>query len=315
MEVAEYARTASLPAFMGNSYELFEGRIAGKRCILLVAGDDHGTPSQVAKHMDLISDGDNAIPILVAESIHSHIRDRLIGYGIPFIVPGNQFYVPELGVDLRERVRSARTRIKDGLYPSAQAVLFHHLLRLDDDVTTPKRLATSLRCTNMTIGRAFDNLVALKLAKTERRGRERRIEFRQDRRELFNDAIPHLVSPVRKERYIRGDRESLVRHTGRGYLQLAGEGALAVRTNLSGPLVEAYAVAYEGWKIASNAQGFEETKDPRVADFILETWHYDPETLSVRPEVDPLSLYAQFHSHGDPRVEMAAEQLLETIEW
>ena len=315
LEVVECGRAASLPAFMGNLYQLHEGSISGRRCILLVAGDDHGTPTQIAKHMDLVrDDGDDAIPILVAPSMNSHIRDRLIAHGTPFIVPGNQFYVPELGMDLRERFRGVRTRKPDGLYPTAQAVLFHHLLRPNEDATTPKLLATRLRCTDMTIGRAFDNLITLKLAKTEKRGRERHIVFPPDRRGLFNDALPHLRSPVRKERYIRGDRNSLAMHIGGGPLQLAGESALAMRSNLSDPPVEAYAIGYEAWNAASKAQDISET-DPRDADYILETWHYDPLSLSLGSVVDPLSLYAQFHNHGYPRITLAAEQLLETVPW
>lgn len=314
LEVAEYGRAASLPAFMDNIYGLYEGRISGRRCILLVAGDDHGTPAAIAKHLALVRDGDDALPIFVVPSLDSHIRDRLIGQGIPFIVPGNQFYVPELGMDLREHFRGVRAWRPDVLPPTAQALLFHHLLRLNEDGTTPKRLADCLRCTEMTIGRAFDSLVAMKLANTEKRGRERHIVFRPDKRGLLNDATPYLRSPVRKERYIRGDRDSLARLIGQGPLQLAGESALAARSNLSDPPVEAYAVAYEVWKTASKLQDLVET-DPRTADFVLETWRYDPLALSHGSAVDPLSLYAQFNRHGDPRVEMAAEQLLENIEW
>ena len=311
--VAEYGRVGDLPAFMESTYEFHECRIAGRRCVLLVAGDDHATPAQIAKHLDLVRD-DDATTILVAPSLNSHIRDRLIGNGIPFIVPGNQFYVPELGMDLRERFRGKRSRTRDALYPSAQAILFHHLLRLDNDATTARRLASRLRCTPMTVGRAFDNLVAMKLAKTEMHGRERHIVFPDDRQKLFNDALPHLRSPVRKERYILDDRNALALQIGQGSLQKAGESALALRSDLSTPPVESYAIGYEVWNTASRTQDIVET-DPGGAVFILETWHYDPLSLSIRPVVDPLSLYAQFHSHDDPEIQSAVGQLLKGIEW
>ena len=310
---AERRSMAGLPSFMELIYASFDGRILGRQCVLLVAKAEIGTPAEIAKHIDLVSESADAIGILVAPAMNSDRRDRLIGQGTPFIVPGNQFYVPELGMDLRERFRNARARNRDGLSPTAQAVLFHHLLRLGPGETTPRLLSDRLNCTNMTIGRAFDNLVDMKLVTTEKRGRERHIVFNIDRRELFETAIPHLRSPVRKTRYIRGDSASLKQYTGQVCLQLAGESALAELSNLSAPPVVAYAIAYDGWKTASKTEGFTET-EPSLADFILETWHYDPETLS-NSHVDPLSLYAQFHGHGDPRVESAAEELLERIEW
>ena len=43
----------------------------------------------------------------------------------------------------------------------------------------------------------------------------------------------------------------------------------------------------------------------------VETWSYDPVTLSTGYTVDPLSLYAQFRDHRAERVSMAAERLLD----
>ena len=94
----------------------------------------------------------------------------------------------------------------------------------------------------------------------------------------------------------------------------AGENALAELTDLSPPRIDTYAVAAGDWKAVAETGGFVETNEYDT-DFIVETWSYDPAGLSDGPVVDPLSLYAQFKDHGDERVAMAVEQLLEKALW
>ena len=71
------------------------------------------------------------------------------------------------------------------------------MLRLDEFATTPSAIAERLRYSPMSVGRAFDDLVALGLAKTEKHGKERHVYFNVDRRELMDAARPLLRSPVR----------------------------------------------------------------------------------------------------------------------
>ena len=115
-----------------------------------------------------------------------------------------------------------------GLSPAAQAVLFHRLLRLNEAATTPSLIATQLRYSAMSIGRAFDELVSAGLAGSERYGKERHIRFEAEGRKLFNASHNLLRSPVRTEKFIRND------HTAPA-LKHGGEGALAKLTDLSPP--------------------------------------------------------------------------------
>src|SRR5436190_285935 len=78
--------------------------------------------------------------VFAAASVTAHNRSRLIGQRIGFIVPGNQLYIPELAMDLREHFRASKSRHADGLSPAAQAVLFHHILHLDLNATTPSAI-------------------------------------------------------------------------------------------------------------------------------------------------------------------------------
>ena len=298
----------NLSSFLSRTYRICDGRIAGKRCVFLVTKEHSAKPSDIAKHAGLVRAAVDAIVVFVAPALSPHRRARLIRHGVAFVVPGNQLYIPDLAIDLREHFRARRKLRVGSLSPAAQAILFHRLLRLDEAATTPSLIATPLRYSAMSIGRAFDELVDMGLAHTERRGKERHLRFKAEGRPLFDAARELLRSPVRTEKFVYHASAEV------GTLQRAGETALAELTVLSPPPLRTFAVAARGWKKTADDFGLFET-DPDEAECIVETWTYDPAGLSGAPIVDPLSLYTQFRGHPDERVSMAAERLLEGIAW
>ena len=288
-------------------YRVCVGRIAGRRCVFLVTKDHSATPSDIAKHLGLVRATVDAIVVFVAPALSPHNRARLIRYRVPFVVPGNQLYIPDLAIDLREHFRARKQRRVGSLSPAAQAILFHRLLRLGEAATTPSLLAKPLHYSAMSIGRAFDELADTGLAQTERHGKERHLRFKAEGRPLFDAARDLLRSPVRAEKSISPVR-------GFGALKRAGESALAELTDLSPPPLDTFAVAASDWKETAVTCGLLET-DRDDADGIVETWAYDPAGLSRAHIVDRLSLYVQFRDHRDERVSMAAERLLEDLGW
>jgi DNA-binding MarR family transcriptional regulator len=302
-----FETTRSLPSFIGRTYTLYEGRILGRHCVIVAKLDDTGTPADIAKHIDIVRNATHATVVFATMTMSAHNRSRLIGQGVPFIVPGNQLYIPDLAIDLREHFRAPRHRQADGLSPAAQAVLFHHILYRDRNVTTPSLLAERLHYSAMSIGRAFDDLVATGLAETVRHGKERHIHFKAEARPLLEEATSLLRSPVRSLKFVRGDAYG-------AHLKLAGETALSHLTELASPRIDTFAVAASDWKAISQTVALAET-DRDEANCIIETWSYDPAALSDTHTVDVLSLYAQFRDHRDERVAMAAERLLENLSW
>lgn len=307
VRVDEIEGTISVPNFLERSYRFYKARIVGRQCVLIAARENVATPADIAKHVSLVRSAVDTIVIFAAPSLSAHNRSRLIAQGVAFVVPGNQLYIPELAMDLREYFRAPKPRGAEGLSPAAQAVLFHYLLRLGEYATTPSAIAERLRYSAMSIGRAFDDLVAVRLAKCEKRGKERHIYFNADRRELMESARPLLRSPVRSVKHVRNDRPV-------SNLKLAGETALAKLTDLTPPRTETFAVVASDWKAIAETFDLIEV-DEFEETFTVETWSYDPAGLSDGPVVDPLSLYIQFRDHRDERISMAAERLLENVIW
>jgi DNA-binding MarR family transcriptional regulator len=299
------AATAKLPAFLTQRYRLVQGEILGRPCILmLVAGTHDDTPATIAKHYDLLrrQSPERAV-ILVAERLSNHNRHRLISHHVPFIIPGNQLFVPQLAVDLREHFRSERDAPTDGLTPTAQLIALAALMGRIGPETTPSELASQFRYSPMSMGRALTELEAFELAETEAAGRFRRVRFTLQREELWSRARPYLRSPVRKRRRVRRPPEGIE-------LPLAGEAALAEKTDLSFPRIETRAMAASEWKAIAARYDLNQPVRWDEPIIELESWAYDPLLLGGADVVDIISLWLSLPESTDERVEAAKDALL-----
>ena len=115
-----------LQVFIGSAYTFFEAHIVGYPCLLMLSGSETDTPSNIAKQVRLVEDATDRIIIVGVSALSARELSRLVNQGIAFVVPGNQFYIPALGMGLREHYRAKRIRSAGRLSPAVQAVLFHH---------------------------------------------------------------------------------------------------------------------------------------------------------------------------------------------
>ncbi|MBK1724539.1 hypothetical protein [Thiocystis violacea] len=302
------ATSAKLPAFLTQRYVLVEGEILGRPCILMLGTRLHDeTPATIAKHRDVIRrQSPERMVILVTERLSNHNRHRLIAQHVPFIVPGNQLFVPELAVDLREHFRSARDTPADGLAPAAQLIVLAVLMGRIGPETTPSELASQFHYSAMSMSRAINEIEAFELADTEVAGRFRHVRFTLPREALWSRALPQLRSPVRKRRRVRRPPQGLV-------LPLAGETALAEKTDLSFPRMETRAIAASEWKGLATRYDLDQPMNWDDPVIELETWTYDPLLLGSENVVDTISLYLSLPDSTDDRIGSAKEALLRQV--
>jgi DNA-binding MarR family transcriptional regulator len=292
-----------LPFLLHDRYRYFAATVLNTRCIFMVAAPPPEAPTVLAKHHALAASAfGDAVVILLLNAIGARLRRALMAHHVPFVVPHNQLYAPELAIDLRERFRKAAKPVP-ALSPSAQIIVLSRLRRRDIDGETPTRLAKVLRTTAMSMSRAFDELEACGLADIAQVGKERRIMLTADRRALWDKAQPLLRSPVRKRRDIENAQ-------GRLDAVFAGGTALAHYTSLSGPGLT-YAVSARDWKYVASQAKLAELDAPSLGSFVIETWAYDPRSLSETEYADPVSLYLSVRDDTDERVRIAAQDLLE----
>lgn len=313
----------SLPFYLQGPYSYSMGELFGRPCLLmLVRGPRGETPGLVRKHWELVSQRFDGDVIYTAEAIASYNRNRLIVQRVPFLVPGNQLFLPPLGVDLREYFRPGRQAEVTHLSPAAQVVLLREILHRDCSGMPAKDLAGMLGYSSMTITRAINELTSLELAMAIKAGREKHLRFELSGRSLWDAARPVLRSPVTKRVRV------VVR--GRGPFgtatmgPIAGESALAHYTDIADAAISQRTITSEALAALARSQDvhvlatqadYKRTYLREDRDVIeLELWAYNPDAISDgEPWVDPLSLWLSLESCGDERIEMACEALLEQV--
>lgn len=309
VEARAWGGADRLPVFLGRGYdftELFIGRMA---CLVMSAHDAAGPrPSDLEKHVRQVQNVYEGPVAFASSSMSSTFRDRLIEANVPFIVPGNQLYLPDFAIDLREHFRSPAPPKRDQMAPATQAVFFHYLLNPEDWPMPVNELADHLGYSAMTVGRAFDELAGFSLGQIQRSGRVKLLRFRSDSRTLIDSAKTLLTTPVLREHRVRWRRNPEP-------LQLGGLSALGELTMIDAEELRCYAVSQHEAKRLKGDRAYEEVDAYVEAEARVEVWRYDPRSLSQDRTVDPLSLYAQFWDDPDERVSGAAYDILEELEW
>jgi DNA-binding MarR family transcriptional regulator len=292
-----------LQYFLTDAYGFNAVTIDGAKCLFVKPKDKLASVPAVKKQLGLIAEQTGLIPVLDAPALNAKQRKALIAARIPFVVDGNQLYLPFLGAALSERYVNPPQKTET-LSPTAQLVLFRYLYQKKREMYI-SGLAELFGVSSMQITRAVKQLAALELVTTRKDGVQIVVAGTVNGKDLFDKAKSHLLNPVRKRFYV--DNDALPPN-----LPFAGETALGEYTMLAPPQTAVY--AYDG-KVG-DLQGTDTLVDPD-AQSLVELWRYSPTVLSARSGVaDPLSLWAAItneNENGDPRLEMAQDELLAGI--
>ena len=133
-----------LPHFLKEKYRFAQAELLGAQAIFVIdANPQEQSPATIRKHLDVLEAKQHAEFIYVREQVTAYNRKRLIEQKVPFIVPGNQMYLPMLAIDLREHFRRLRQE-STTFSPSTQVVVLHALLRDAGQVLIPTELAPRL---------------------------------------------------------------------------------------------------------------------------------------------------------------------------
>lgn len=300
-----------LPYFFGKMYNLNKISLSGRDIILAeYLNSSELKILQLDNHFRQLRKHFNLPVVLVAEELPSITRKRLIEKKISFIVPDKQLYLPDLMIDLRERVSKPMADTST-LLPSAQVIILYRILNRNENIEelTLKQLAVKINYSAMTISNAVDNLIYLKLGKVMGT-KEKYIRFNQSIPDLWNRALPLLVNPVFRRHYVDQLPENLD-------LLKAGETALPAYSNMNPGVQSYYAIEkskFYGYKKKRqwiNLNDYE-------GKYCLEVWKYDPAILTGGLSnncVDPLSLYLTLKEIDDERINMALDKIIKAYIW
>ncbi len=309
--INEWKGQNQAPYYLRDAFEFRELTLLGRTLLLAIEQRMRDTPPARIREQIVALERIAGMPVVyVTTALASYERKRLVQQKVPFIVPGNQLYLPELALDLREYFRQRATAPTVGFSPSTQAMLISALLRSPwDPLWQPGQQATTLGYTSMTVTRAVKELAEADIGEIRRKSRARLLYFAGEPAEVWNKARPFLRSPVKRT----------VQSFPSGSLNpsetpVAGLSALAQQTSLAEPQWPIRAITSRQWLSATRA-GLETSPHAQSGTVEWQVWTYDPALGRARDIVDPLSLTLSLERESDERVQLALEEMKERYPW
>lgn len=309
--VRAWPGSAKLPYFLQDAFDVRELTLLDRLILLAIEKRfDKPALASVRDQVDKLRQLAGMPVLYVTRTLASWERKRLLEYKVPFLVPGNQLYLPDLGIDLREVFRKPAAAPETALSPATQAVLITVLLRRPwRDQWQPAEVIRGLGYTAMTLSRAVGELTAAGIATVHTQGRARWLQMERGAAQTWEHAKPLLRSPVKRRVWVRPLPQWVLPHA-----KLAGVSALARDSMLADPPWPVHAVSPAQWKAATQA-GVETLPEPMPDAYEWELWHYDPALVPDSGAVDPFSLTLSLKDNTDERVQLALDELKERFPW
>jgi len=310
-KVRAWAGAGKLPYFLQEAFAIRELKLLDRQILLAIdQRADRPTLANVRAQIDKLRQLAGMPVVYVTRTLASYERKRLIEQKVPFLVPGNQLYLPDLGIDLREYFRKPTAAAQTTLSPATQAMLIAVLLRRPWRAEwQPAEVVGELGYTPMTLSRAVKELTAAGIATLRTEGRARWLHAERTAAQIWEHARPLLRSPVKRRVWVLLPAKSKPRP-----LRLAGLSALARFSMLTEPQWPTYAVGQAEWKAATQV-GFETLPEPIPGACEWEIWHYSPALVRDGDTVDPLSLTLSLQGNQDERVQLALDVLKGHFPW
>ena len=306
--VCEWAKREHLPQYLRGTYSYYSMNLLDRNIVLVVdTAEKEQSISNICKHLVKVRSHSNAEIVYVRCAVTSYNRKRLIEHGIPFIVPGNQMYLPMLGIDLREHHKRIKNK-REVFTPSTQVLVLYSILNKDYGVFTPGEMSNHLGYSAMTMTRSFDQLEAAGIGQHSREGKMRHLKLIPGGRQLWEETLSYMSSPVKSQLYTlpgEGIEEG----------KIAGESALANLTMISEPNNPVIALGSRRWKSIRQIQNIQTINFPEPGSLMVEIWKYPPDKLTQSGIVDPLSLFLSLREIQDERVQSALDQLMKGMQW
>jgi len=296
-----FQHSDELPLYLRSGYEFYVLKALNVQC-LLARPKEESNLAALRKHSVQLKALTGLDCVLCLEGVRIYTKEKMLLEGIPFVILGQQLYMPFLGIalsksGLRELPRAEKISF------STQRLLLTAMYQGWAQITLTET-AKALGMSKMSITRCFDELQAVGLPFVKSEGKMRRFVWEQGRRALWETARPFLKSPVSQEYHLGVEKDL-------DFMKLGGMSAICHYSMLSD---NAY-TTYAGFR--ETVKALELNKLPLVPEgetpaAIVQIIRYELKYQDL-VAIDPLTaiLTLTDEEQADPRVEAAIEEILE----
>lgn len=300
-DVSVYKNNDTLPLYLRNGYDLYAMTVQNVQC-LLAQPKEPANLTALRKQCGQLKKLTGLDCVLCLDGVRIYTKDKMLSEGIPFVIAGQQIYMPFLGVALnkngmREIPQAERISF------STQKLLLTAIYQKWKQVTLTEA-AMALGMSKMSITRCFDELQALGVFLVKSETKMRRFIWEGNRRSLWESVHPFLRSPVAGQ--YRFDK-----HFDVASAKLGGMSAICHYSMLADNPYTIYAVS------KAAAKTIELGKLPLIPDdetpgMVIQIMRYELEYHDASA-IDPLTAILSLadDDKADPRIEAAIERIIE----
>lgn len=191
-----------IPMNVSSKFSFYKGCILGQHILMAYLKDgDSVPPAQLKKLLDIIGRQTQLVVVLITPCISSYNKVRLVAQKVNFVIPNRQMFLPSLLLDIKPD-RKVGLDLKETIPPFAQCLLLYHLQIESIVGTTGYGLSDKFGVSYATANKSLRWLVSKDLIKLEGT-KTKTVQIDISNRELWNKALPMLVSPIEQLYYYR----------------------------------------------------------------------------------------------------------------
>ena len=289
-----------LPMYISAMYEIYYGKIEEIECLFLEIQDFIPKINQLKNIIKKMQEIKNVPVILLDSDLSNFRKESYLKNRIPFIQENKQIYLPFMATYLLHSTPRKKENITH--FTISAQLLFLWILYSNTKQYYISEAVKVLPFSNMSITRAYRQLIDCGLFKENKDGRNIYLSTSFSKKQLFDSAKEFLVSPILKQGYIF--KENISKH-----MIVSGETALSEDSMLNTPILQEFAISKEKAKnIVLQDELIDETKQVKV-----EIWKYDPLIFAKENKIDPISLSLSIMDDCDERCQIAIEAMLSPL--
>ena len=301
VDASVYPRGDALPLYLRNGYDLYTLTIQNIQC-LLARPKEPVNLTALRKQCAQLTKLVGLDCVLCLNSARIYTKEKMLSEGIPFIIAGQQIYMPFLGIALTQSgVRDVP--LTDKISFSTQKML---LTAIYDGwgILTLTAAAKAIGMSKMSMTRCFDELQALGLPLVKAEAKLRKFIWEGSRRALWDIVCPVLRNPVARQ--YRLDKQFEIMPA-----KLGGMSALCHYSMLADEPYAVYAVSRDAAK-ALDIGKLQLIPDDEAPVMVVQVMQYEINYVDALA-LDPLTAILSLNDADklDPRVEAAIEKVLE----
>lgn len=294
--------TLHLPRLIVNQYDLYSGEILGQNFIWAIVKDKDSGIRQIRAHLEFFLKKTIRTPVIfLFQKLNTTQQKMLMSLRINFVIKGGTIYLPDAFIVLQKSRNEEVKPTPVTLSTWATTTILYQLNTNKLNDQTISDVAELFNISKMHASRAIDELKATRLVTTHREGVSKKLQF-PDKKELWQNALPYLTSPVLKRIYTDQQIDG----------QYAGYTALGEYTLIDSGELKTVAISKKQYAKLINEKAINNIP-AEIAKTRLEVWEWDPRVINKNRYVDKFSLYLSMMDNKDDRTAIALNEILEQV--